>query len=425
MKRSSFAFISLFFLIISIFALSIILFSCGNNGSAPSGTSSSSTTTATESKLSTVESGLIPSSMVYSSSSSDSFLNIKNSDKKSTIKSTIKSTTKNTTNISIKAGSDPCTGYSYMGCQPVLLRLYMNMAKTFMRVTRLILNKMGEKMGSIADGASGTLTLADSSTLTYSKIDTNNFSVLLKDANGNPSVYLTLVNGVVTLKTSLQYVPSTIRTSMGADAPTTNEKIQVTLNYTDSNNWTLDSRIAGMACTADDIGAPNVIVIKVNKSNGVWSGKAMLNSPRWNGISSSYTCDTTPTNSTSVCIYTDFVANNTAAKANVYMLARNETTISSNYIINKWCDNYASTLYGGNTVNCTNLFKNSSTGAGTSTDYVSPFCMNPVSGVPVASWNNNCSSLDTTISGTEFGANSDWIAPADIYSLDITIPASL
>ncbi|MBF0316037.1 MAG: hypothetical protein HQK52_21635 [Oligoflexia bacterium] len=386
---------------INVMLLSLLLASCGDDTAAPAAASTTSTS-ATETKLSTVESSLVPSSLTYSSSFTDARGDV--------------------ADPQVEADSaGPCTGYSYMGCQPVLLRMYMNMTKTFMRVTRLVLNKVGTEMGTVADGSSATETLSDSATLTYSKTDANNYSILLKDANGTPAMYLSLASGVVTLKTSLQYLPTSIRDSMGTDAPTTNEKIQVTLTYTDENNWNIDSRVVGMACETDDVAAPSTIIIKVAKSSGVWQGKAMMYHPRW--IGSSNTCSTTPSDTTATCIYSDFVANNSAAKANVYMLARDVSTISSTYIINKWCDNYAATLYGGNTSSCTGLFSNN--GTGSASDYVSPFCMDPNSGSPVATWNSTCSSLSSTISAADFGASSDWIAPSSIYSVDITIPSSL
>ncbi|MBF0297896.1 MAG: hypothetical protein HQK51_04210 [Oligoflexia bacterium] len=393
----------LIFIAFILFGLLLpLIVSCSKN-STTAETAPTTSTSATESRLLTVENGLVPSSMTYSSSS-DAY---NNSGKRE-----------------VKEGSvGPCTGYSFMGCQPVLLRLYMNTTKSFMRLTRMILNKVGTEMGTVADGASATETLADSSTLTYSKTDANNFSVLLKDANATPAMYLSLANGVVTLKTSFQYLPTTIRDNMGSDAPTTNEKIQVTLTYTDSDNWTIDSRVVGMACEASDTGAPSTIIIKVTKTNGVWNGKAMMYHPRW--VGSGITCDTTPSNTTAACIYSDFVANNTAAKSNVYLLARNETVVNDTYIINRWCTNYLASLYNNNSSSCNGLFVNNSTGLGSSTDYVSPFCMDPSSGSPVATWNSTCSGVDATISSAAFGSSSDWILPSDIYSVNVTIPSTL
>lgn len=399
--------VTCFLMIFLSFTSATLLTSCSDDDSTPAAAASTSTT-ATESKLSTVESGLVPSSMTYTSSSADPRYN----------------TDANNLPGVEKEDSNPCTGYSFMGCQPVLLRMYMNMTKTFMRLTRLILNKVGAEMGTVADGTAATTeTLSDSSTLIYSKTDTNNFSVLLKDPNGVPALYLSLASGVITLKTSLQYVPTVIRSALGGEAPTSNEKIQVTLNYTDSDNWTVDSRVVGLACEAGDVAAPSTIIIKVAKSNGIWTGKAMMYHPRW--VGSSLTCSTTPSDTIATCIYSDFVANNSAAKANVYMLARNVAAISSTYSIERWCTNYTTSLYGGSSTTCTDLYKNSTTGLGSAADYTSPFCMDPSSGSPVATWNSTCSTLNSTVSASEFGSSSDWIVPSSIYSEEVTIPSSL
>ncbi|OGQ49823.1 MAG: hypothetical protein A3I09_01605 [Deltaproteobacteria bacterium RIFCSPLOWO2_02_FULL_47_10] len=351
--------------IVVIIAFSLTLAHCGTTTSSSGGTTTTSTVTT---NLETVQSDLAPDSLNYTQNSAAASVS--------------------------KAGDsgNPCAeAADLFDCQPILLQLYMNLAKNVLDAVTSIISGVGTAMGEVENGGSGTATWGTSS-VQYSKTTDTDYSIILS-ANSTPIGYVDVNSNIYTVQMDLDNISSE---NTGGNVG----KIQATVTYTDANTWSVAFLLTGMACSESDVAAPERIQIKVDKANGLWAGKAMLYGPRWYGNN---TCSTEPTDATSMNFYTDFVGNDAAAKASVYMMQRNKNSLDdiANYGMDAIGDGF-----GGNT-----------------SAYVNPFC-NPA-GTLDALWGNNCSAINATVSAADYSASSNWVTPYDFYQLAITIPSSL
>jgi hypothetical protein len=197
-------------------------------------------------------------------------------------------------------------------CQPVLLRLYVDLSKTFFDLSKSIVKNLGTQIGEVADGSTTTGAVGTQEIL-ISKTTSTDFSILNKV--DDVSVGYVKVDGN----------DITIKMDMTGSESANLDKIEILLSYTDESNWSVTTTLLDMACSADDVRAPRRILLKMSKANSLWQGKAMLYNPIWgqgivNGHSGDPTCDTEEGDEISMAMYTDFVGNDTAAKAKVFLM---------------------------------------------------------------------------------------------------------
>ncbi|MEK6706709.1 MAG: hypothetical protein AABZ06_13070 [Bdellovibrionota bacterium] len=370
-SRKSLPWIYPWLFIVTLFSSSLIIYGCSKNDSTTTNTMS-----ALSGQLDTVSKNFTPSSLDYTSStvmSLSSSGNMRAQD------------------------SNPCAGYDLFGCQPVLLRIYINMAKMFLDLTKQIVSDTSTHLGPLQDGATGIVN-QDDKTIYYKKTSDTNYEILIKSSTASMG-HIKVTSTGATVIMDMSQLP---------DSP--GGKFKVEVSYTDENNWSISAMLAGMSCQPDDVRAPRSFWVKMAKANDIWKGKAIIYNPVWASFASEPTCDTTATDSTSMNFYTDFVGDNTAAKASVYMIQRDKTSLSdiSTYGMSNLCTNYSIN-------NC---------GMGASlTAYLNPFC-NPAA-TDVAAWNSSCSGTSTAVSNADFGSASDWIVPYDFYQITITLPDSI
>lgn len=290
-------------------------------------------------------------------------------------------------------GGDPCANSQDLyDCQPVLLRLYLDMAQTFVDMTRDVVSELGTALGDIPDGSQGTETV-EGETIHYSKESASNFSILMEGAE--PIAYFNIADTVYTLQMDLDSLE---------EAGDAGGKLEIVVDYESENSWSIVIFILGMDCDSSDPRAPERIHIRVARSSNLWTGKAMFYSGRW--LSQTASCSVEESDGNSMSFYTDFVASDIAAKASVYMLSRSKTSLSD--IENFGMDQFSINFSG----------QDDDTSA-----YSNPFC-NPASTLD-ALWNNDCSSIDSSVSSASYGPASDWIVPNTFYQETIELPSSL
>ncbi len=353
--------------------LSVMITSCGGGDN----TSGNTTTTAVSNNLQSISSNFLPSSLDYSSgvNKPHTFLS--------------------------QNSEDPCVGLDLFACQPILLKLYLNMGQMFLDNAREIISEIGSNIGDIPNGSSGTVTDGNE-TIGYSKASSTDFSILMKN-NGSPAGYVD-VNGD-------QYKIQLNLANMSDDNSNGEEetgKLDIEVSYTNDQTWTITIFIAGTSCQESDARAPERVRIQISRAGELWTGKAMLYNGRWfSGISDSSTpsCGIAESDEKSMNMYTDFVGNNIASKASVYMMSRTKSDLSD--IANFGMDSLS-----------TNFGISFNTSA-----YGNPFC-NSTSDL-IALWGDDCSSLDATVSSASYGSSSDWIAPNMFYQQIITLPTAL
>lgn len=365
---------------ISIALIVLFIFSACAKDDGTADTTVNATTTLT-SNLESVSSTMVPDSLDYSASS-------------------IAFTTDDE-----GGGGNPCAAVDndLFACQPVLLRLYLSVAKMFVDLTQGIIEDIGTNLGHLADGSSGTIEIAaEGLEVAYDKTSATEFSFLIKK-EGTPAAYISVAGTVISLKMDLSTLEGSDSGAPGG--------FQIDLDYTDENTWNMTAFATGMQCSDDDARAPERIRIKISKADGLWRGKAQFYNGVWlygasPGTQGDPSCAMTATDELSMNFYTDFVGNDAAAKASVYTLQRDIDDLTD-------IDTWSLAMMGENFLGS----------ASTTSAYVNSFC-NPASTLE-ATWDDDCSEVDADIAAADYSSATDWVAPLDFYQLEIEIPTSL
>ena len=161
-----------------------------------------------------------------------------------------------------------------------------------------------------------------------------------------------------------------------------------------------------------DPNAPSKVQVKVSKSGDMWNGKAMVYTPRWDDVAG-VDCNTTA-GVHELTMYTDFVGNNDATKAGLYLIPATESSLATpdieNYALTEACTNFTSLNVGPF---CADL---------ASANWGNFWCTTAPTAEPT--WNNACTAYPT-VSAASFSAASEWVEPATLKAYSITFPTSL
>lgn len=294
---------------------------------------------------------------------------------------------------------NPCQGTNgLIDCQPNLLKLYLGISKQMFESVSDMVTQIGSGLGQLPDGASGQVTTEDGQIIIYSKASAEQWSFEMRTAAGVPLAYVSIVGGVYTLE-----MDSAASGEQGATA-----KFSSILSFTDSDTWTMTSTIVGMACDANDARAPQNFRIVMNREGALWTGKSMMYLPRWANVGS-VNCSSTSDDDKDANIYSDFVADETAARMAVYALKRTRGANEiSSHPLSQICTEFSPLCGGGSTL-----------GSETPSNYPNPVCIPASTGA--GSWNNDCGGVSTTIQSASFGPSTDWLAPSSFHGLTISV----
>lgn len=355
--------------------------SCSGSGDSSADSSSSEVTD----NLQTVRDGLVPASLDYA----------QNSASISSAESLILHAR--------EAGGDPCEAVDgdLFACQPVLLQLYMDMAKDFLDLVLDLVTETNSAIEAAADGESGSFEIEDDGiAVAYSKTSATDYSLLLT-VDDESIGYVDVNSTQYTLQMDLTAIAD-----VGDEAP---ESFEIVVNYTDDNTWNMVAFMTALPCDDDDARAPERFRLVIDKTDGLWAGKAMLYNGVWlYGMAEGEgnpTCDTEASDELAISFYTDFVGNDTATKASVYLMPRTLDTLDgiADYGMDNMDENFGASF--------------------DSSEYANPFCNE--AGTLIATWDDDCSAVDATIGSAEFGSASDWVIPSEFYLDEITLPESL
>lgn len=298
----------------------------------------------------------------------------------------------------------PCAGLpqpQLFNCQPVLLRIYITMAKFFLDTTKQIVQGTGESLTNLAVGASGSATAADGQTIHFSRSSEDSYRILVETSLGM-AAYIDVTGATARMQMDFS--------KMANDDENAPEALDVIVDFTDESHWNVTAFVK-MACNESDVRAPRNFWVNMSKDGTVWKGKATIYNPVWAQFSSEPTCSTADDDSLAVNFYTDFVGDDVAAKVNVHMVPRTETSFTN--FSSRGMDQMCSTFP---VLNCG--------GAGWDLSaFANPFC-NPAS-TDTALWGNACSGVSSAVAAAEFGPATDWIVPSLFHQKTVTLPASL
>lgn len=298
---------------------------------------------------------------------------------------------------SVGAQSDPCAGVTdFAVCQSNLIREYLKIGKSAVDSLSQLASAIGGALGEVPDNNSGT---SANGKISWNKTSSTVWSILNR-GNANATVsYFSVNGGVYTLKVDKN----------NAITDAADQQVEATVNFTDSDNWSVDVYFGNKVCDATKPKDPSKAHIKLTKAAGIWSGKAMLYVPRWESPGTTVNCSTT---GSEIAMYTDFVGNNTSTKAALYLIpTSNATTTYTNFDLPNFCTNFTSSC-GGSGQPTTGLLSG----------YLNNWCTTGAGTPP--QWNNNCTS-NTTVSGASFSSAANWTTPAALKVKTVTMPTSL
>ena len=307
---------------------------------------------------------------------------------------------------------DPCDGTdSLFGCQPRLVKLYISTAKSFFDGTVLMMDSLSKTLGQLADGQSGTVTVDGTNTLHFSKTSSEVWNMLLESSDGT-FLDVAATSGAYTMKMDMSNNP---------DEDSDEGQFEIQVNYTSETVWDVEATFIGQSCDAEDPRAPERVRVLINRNADIYTGKAMLYSPRWAYFPGDPSCSDAIDDDKTMNLYTDFIANDTAAKVKVYMMKRTVSDLSSidDYAMNNMCNFYDVAFGQSSPANCSSLFALAGIDL---TAFPNPFC---TTGPDDATWGSDCTGTDTDIADAAFSSASDWTVPSVFYTDVISLRSSL
>ena len=305
------------------------------------------------------------------------------------------------TSSAVMIQSNPCEGVTdFAVCQSNLIREYNKIGKEAVDATSSIVNVLGQALGNVPDGNSGT---SEDGKISWSKSSSLLWSVLFRGASNQAQTYVSINNGVYTIKSNK---------NVDATDPK-DEQIEITVTFTTSENWNVDVYFGNNVCDSADPKGPSKAHLKVGLANNLWTGKAMVYTPRWEAPgAATVTCATTAGVS-ELAMYTDYVGNSTSSKASLYMIPLSAPDLNTigNYDLMDFCTNFGSSC--GGVGQPTSGFLSS---------YPNPFCSTGPSTAPT--WGNSCPS-NSAVTAASYSSSSLWVTPSVLKAYSVTVPTAL
>ncbi len=386
------------FIIIVCLSVLLLAISCKKEEDDVNSSEETSFATETVNKLESIGNGYIPNSLSSGSASSSPAFDLKSMQSSKPL---------------YADNGDPCEGTDLYGCQSRLLKLYIWHSKFLFMASALYLKVLALHVGHLPDGSNGTIITNDGVTIKYSKVSNTEFDFLALTSSG-AFLDAHIAGGEYTLKLDNNNSPE----SNGDQS-----RLEVEASYTNDTTWTVTSTIINDVCDVSDVRAPNRIRVIMSRDSSLYTGKAMLYSPRWAYFNPDPTCSSPIDDDHTMNLYTDFVAESSAAKVNVYMMKRDvsaETfigeidTSSDAYSMGNLCNSYYANfnLGFGDAAACDSTFNFSTT-------YPNPFCTTSPFVPPV--WGSDCNGINNTVRDALFGSTADWSAPDMFYTETISL----
>lgn len=309
---------------------------------------------------------------------------------------------------------DICAGVEFIECQPRLIRAYLQIGREGVYSTQRLVSGIARSLSGVQDGTSGEFRDdAKNVRITYSKRSAVDFDVLMFEGNV-PAGRISAKSGVYNIQFDMGIVDKDKPGNLGG-------KMDIQVNYVDRTNWDSQITITGIGCNPAKPEDPETARLHVTRKGDVWHAQSMF----YNGLAGYYagakSCSVKGNDTTGLVIYTDLVADSTAAKAALYLLRRNEQSVAQlqNYGINSYCQNYPdlcqslATAIGQSASNVSTHF----------TGLKNNYCVHR--GNSQVFWNNDCNNVSATIASTPLSQNSQFLSPFDFYRLNVVIPNSL
>jgi hypothetical protein len=299
----------------------------------------------------------------------------------------------------------PCAATDgFFDCQPVLLKIYLGMARQSVGVVQGMLAGVTDHVAALGVGE-GSIEPEDGkfSKISY-KIASEDTYELLFETSAGPFLHFSAAAGHYELTGDMARDPE----GEGAG------KIHVAVDYEDDDTFSTEVRLIDLPCKTADIRAPQNIAIKVDRDGSVWKGKAHMYLPRWL-VEDDAPCDLVPTESTKMFIATDFVGSEAEATVALYMAdttAETAETLTTEFPASEFCANFPAACHDGYAFGDPNPIST----------YTNNFCVEVDA---ETAWGGNCDSEVADVASGAFGPGADWILPDEMDELTAEVPNAL
>jgi len=318
--------------------------------------------------------------------------------------------------IRSKAESDDiCGTLDFIECQPRLLRFYIRTARLTFGFSRLIVLDVARGMGGIPDGSTGSIHIAaEDVTVNYRKTSFLDFELLLKKANRSV--------GFIKVEPGHYELRFDIATLEAGNPDSKGGKIAIDVEYLDQGNWNTEITVTDTLCDPENPDDPEAAYLNVSRIGGLWKGLTTF----YHGASARFdqplTCDSPASDQNSMTIYTDFVANKVAAKAALYFMRRNETSMANvaSFGLNGLCGKYPDLCQSLGVSLGLPADTAGQTVANHFSQFVNSYCAQR--GSRDIQWNNTCSAVAPEVADAPLQNGSSWMAPSVFSQLSISIP---
>lgn len=309
---------------------------------------------------------------------------------------------------------DICAGVDFIECQPRLIRAYLHMGREGVYTTQRIVSDVARSLSGAPNNSSGQFNNADNGfSISYNKRTSTDFDFLMFENN--------VVIGRVSAQNGNYNVQFDLNVIDRNKADSNGGKVDIQVKLMDDRNWESQITFTGIKCNVNKPDDPENARIFVVRKGDIWNAQSSF----YNGIAAQYTgaksCSTAASDATGLVIYTNLVADRTAAKAAMYLLKRNEQSVAqlNNFGINNYCQNYP------------DLCQSLATASGQSTSAVNtflsvlrnPYCVQR--GSAQVLWNSDCANISATVAQEPLLPSASFLSPYEFYRLNITIPNQL
>ena len=307
------------------------------------------------------------------------------------------------TDSSLALNDNPCADTDgFFDCQPNLIKLYLDIGKHMVQNTAEIVGALSQVAGFLENGK-GSHTGENGVTVDYNISAGDNFKMLFS-AGEQPYLFLEANGGEYDLRFDSSLDPQSTDETDG--------KINTKINFTDDNNFNVNLSFHGIDCDPSDVRAPAAISIDIVMVEGVAQGKSMMYMPRW--VGDELTCESEPTSSSKIFLYTDFVGDDEKTTAALYLLNDSVEDISllSDWEIADFCTNFNELCFEGRSLGDANVIADS---------YQNNFCFTKDS----LSWGQTCESDNSVISTPQFSSADKWLTPNGLATYALEFPGTV
>ncbi|GEM_PF-4203454 len=310
--------------------------------------------------------------------------------------------------------NDICAGVDFIECQPRLIRAYLQMGRESVYTTQRIVSDVARSLSGVSNNTSGEFRSTENGySIAYNKRSSTDFDFLILENNVSIG-RVSAQNGNYNVQFDLNVLDKNKADSNGG-------MVDIQVKLTDSTHWESQITFSGLKCNVNKPDDPETARIFVVRKGDLWTAQSGF----YNGIGAQYngtkSCSTPASDATGVVIYTNLVADRTAAKAAMYLMRRNEHSVAQlqNFGINNYCQNYP------------DLCQSLATASGQSTQAVAaflgalqnPYCVHR--GNAQVFWNSDCSNVSAAVAQEPLLPNTSFLSPYDFYRLNIVIPNQL